>query len=101
MERQVVGKTVPSYRIVLEHEVRRWKPFRDVLGPSQKEAFDALMDLARGQATAGSCACNPILFEPFVISILLGQYKKILELHENINVLIAKQVGLRVEKRDY
>jgi hypothetical protein len=34
--------------------------------------FDMLMDMCRNNAMASGNACNPIIFEPMVISILLA-----------------------------
>ncbi len=52
-------KTVPSYRMAIEEEIIRWKPFREPL-PSEedKQAFDAVMDMVRGNGMTGSAACN-------------------------------------------
>jgi len=73
-----MGKTVPSYRMALEFEINRWKGFRKALSADEgKEAFDEIMDMARTNAMAAGNACNPIVFEPMVMSILLGQQKRI------------------------
>ena len=80
-----MGKTVPSYRMVIEFEINRWKGFRNVLGnDEERQSFDQLMDMCRGLASAGSAACNPIIFEPLVISILVAQQKKIRELEKQL-----------------
>jgi hypothetical protein len=72
-----MGRTVESYRMALEDEMRRWKGFAKALRAEDKEAFEALMDACRLYASAGSNATQPILFEPMVMSILLYQQKKI------------------------
>ncbi|MCW3995058.1 MAG: hypothetical protein NWE98_02770 [Candidatus Bathyarchaeota archaeon] len=77
-----MGKTVESYRIALEDEIRRWKGFEKALRAEDREAFKALMDACRSYASAGSNATQPILFEPMVISILLAQQKKINQLEK-------------------
>jgi hypothetical protein len=78
-----MGKTVPSYRMVVEWEIGKWKNFRNALASEEeREAFDELMDMCRKHATEGSCATNPIIFEPMAISILLSQQKKIRELEK-------------------
>ena len=76
----VVGKTVESYRIALESEINRWSGFVRALRQDDREAFDELMDMCRRFAMAAGNACNPILFEPMVMSILLAQQLKILQL---------------------
>jgi len=73
-----MGKTVPSYRIAVEMEIDRWKDFKKTLpSEEEREAFNELMDMCRNYASAGSCATNPIIFEPIVMSILLFQQRKI------------------------
>jgi len=72
-----MGRTVESYRMAIEDEIRRWKGFTKALRAEDREAFEALMDACRLYASAGSNATQPILFEPMVMSILLFQQKKI------------------------
>jgi hypothetical protein len=80
-----MGRTVESYRMALEDEMRRWKGFAKALRAEDKEAFEALMDACRLYASAGSNATQPILFEPMVMSILLYQQKKIHRLEKALD----------------
>jgi hypothetical protein len=83
-----MGKTIPSYRIAIEDEISRWKGFRNALSTEkEKQAFDQIIDMSRNLASAGSCACNPILFEPMAMSILVAQQKKIQELENQLSNL--------------
>jgi hypothetical protein len=82
-----MGRTVESYRLALEDEIRRWRGFEKALRIDDKEAFDALMDACRSYASAGSNATQPILFEPMVISILLSQQKKIIRLEKTLDAV--------------
>ena len=92
-----MGKTVPSYRMAIEDEIHHWKAFRDALpSDEEKQAFETIMDMCRNHATAGSNACNPILFEPMVMSVLLGQQKQIRTLQRKIDALLVST--LPVEK---
>jgi hypothetical protein len=89
-----MGKTVPSYRIALEYEIGRWKNFQNALPHEEdKLAFDALMDMCRDLASAGGCACNPIIFEPMAICILLAQQKKMQQLENELNDLLWQRSG--------
>jgi hypothetical protein len=81
-----VGKTVESYRLAIEEEIRRWNGFARALRKSDREAFEELMDMCRSFASAGGNATNPILFEPFAMSIILGQQKRILDLEKKLNI---------------
>jgi hypothetical protein len=81
-----MGKTVPSYRMALEFEINKWKGFRKaLLDDEEKQAFDEIMDIARINAMAAGNACKPVLFEPMVMSILLGQQKRIGKLEREFN----------------
>ena len=84
-----MGKTVPSFLMALEFEIADWKSFRNSLQSDEdKQAFDALMDICRNNAMAAGNACNPIIFEPMVMSILLGQKLKFRELDYKPNEVI-------------
>jgi hypothetical protein len=82
-----MGRTVESYRLALEEEIRRWRGFEKALRSDDKEAFEALMDACRSYASAGCNATQPILFEPMIISILLSQQKKIIHLEKTIDAV--------------
>ena len=86
-----MGKTVPSYRMAVELEIDRWRGFRNALAnEEEKQASDEIMDMCRNLASAGSCTCNPIIFEPIVMSIMLAQ-QKLRELEHKLNdVLLQK-----------
>jgi hypothetical protein len=77
-----MGKTVESYRVAIEDEIRRWSGFAKALRTEDREAFEALMDACRNYASAGSNATQPILFEPMVFSILVSQQKQIARLQK-------------------
>lgn len=80
-----MGKTVESYRMALEDEIRRWRGFEKALRTEDREAFEELMDACRNFASAGSNATQPILFEPMIISILVYQQKKIVQFEKKLN----------------
>jgi hypothetical protein len=80
-----MGKTVESYRLALEDEIRRWDGFAKALRTEDREAFEELMDACRSLASAGSNATQPVLFEPMAMSILLFQQKKLIKLERQLN----------------
>jgi len=82
-----MGKTVESYRMAIEDEIRRWNGFAKALRIEDREAFEALMDACRNYASAGSNATQPILFEPMVLSILVSQQKQIMHLQKALNAV--------------
>jgi hypothetical protein len=93
-----MGKTVPSYRNALEFEIQRWKGFRKALGSEEdREAFDELMDMCRNNATASGNACNPVIFEPMAMSIILSQEKKMLKLGYKLQEVIWQRIKAQTE----
>ena len=81
-----MGKTVESYRMALELEISRWNGFARALRKEDREAFEELMDSCRNNAMAAGNATNPIIFEPMVMSILLGQQKRLRKLEQELKV---------------
>ncbi len=82
-----MGRTVESYRLALEDEIRRWTGFERALRSSDRDAFEQMMDACRSFASAGSNAVQPILFEPMVMSILLTQQEKLQKVEAELNAL--------------
>ena len=82
-----MGKTVESYRMALEDEIRRWDGFAKALRSEDRTAFEELMDACRVFASAGSNATQPVIFEPMIMSILLFQQKKLSKLEKALNAI--------------
>jgi len=73
-------------------EIAGWKNFRNALASDEeKEAFDQIMDMCRDLASAGSCACSPIILEPMAMSILVAQQKKKQRLENELNDLLRQR----------
>jgi hypothetical protein len=80
-----MGKTVESYRMAIDDEIRRWSGFAKALRIDEREAFEILMDACRSYASAGSNATNPILFEPMAMSIMLYQQMQLKKLQKELD----------------
>ena len=86
-----MGKTVETYRMALEDEIRRWNGFAKALRSEDREAFETLMDACRSYASAGSNAVQPILFEPMIMSMLLSQQIRLQKLQKELDA--SKHTG--------
>jgi hypothetical protein len=82
-----LGRTVESYRLALEDEIRRWSGFERALRSRDRDAFEELMDACRAFASAGSNAVLPVLFEPMLMSIVLFQQEKLHKLEAELDAL--------------
>ena len=76
------------WRKKLTGGVASLKPMRK----PDREAFDELMGMCRTYASESSCATNPIIFEPMVMSILVGQQKKFRKLDYKLNDVIWQEI---------
>ena len=85
-----MGKTVESYRMALDDEIRRWKGFAKALRSGDREAFETLMDACRGYASAGGNAVQPILFEPMIMSMLLSLQIRLQRLQKELDAIKHK-----------
>jgi hypothetical protein len=76
-------------------------PFRKALqSEEEREAFDKLMDMCRNNAMASGNACNPIIFEPMIISILLAQKKLLMELEYKLNEVRWQKICDQENKKE-
>ena len=79
-----MGKTVPSYRMALESEIKKWEGFSGALRDEDREAFEQMMNACRNYASAASNATRPVLLEAMFMSILLAQQKALMEIKRNV-----------------
>ena len=88
-----MGRTVPSFRMLLEEIITELSVFRRALHGEEKDAFDNLMNKARKHAS--SCTVAPTLdpMNAVFLSILIEQQKEINSLQEaKANVPAGRQV---------
>lgn len=78
-----MGRTVPSFRMVIQGFGWEWNGFKKALRGMDKTAFDAIMDHARRHAEAGTNMPNPNPFEPIVMAILVEHEKEIRKLRDD------------------
>ena len=80
-----MGRTIPSWRILLEEELKRWKKFRDVLRIDERPVFDDMMDECRRRASATGAAALPSKTEGMFLSLLFLHHKSLKELRDKID----------------
>jgi hypothetical protein len=88
-----LGRTVPSFRMLLEEIIVELSVFRRALRGEDKAAFDSLMNKARMHAS--SCTVAPTLdpMDAVFLSILIEQQKEINSLREaKANVPSGREV---------
>ncbi len=71
-----MGRTLGTYRNLLELEVARWKDYKRALRKSDQEVFEELLRLARTHSSASGYHVAANVFEAMVMSILLELKKE-------------------------
>jgi len=75
-----MGRTAPTYRMLIDAEIERWRDFRKALKRHDRGAFDALMRKTREHASATSYMAPLDYFDCMCMAILLEHEKEIEEL---------------------
>jgi hypothetical protein len=85
-----MGRTVPSFRLVLAEEKSEWKPFRNALDKKERNEFDQMWDIPRLYVSACSNSVQLVPLHPIVISILFQHYKDLNECIREVEALGLK-----------
>ena len=72
-----MGRTIPSFRIAILLEEKRWKLYRQYLRKKEQKIFKHMFSIAYLFNSASSYAANPIRINPILFSIALYHHKKI------------------------
>ena len=89
-----MGRTIPSYRVALEEEVKAWKGFQDALRAPDREIFENLLDQCRLYASAGSMAVRPKIIEAMFMTALFAHHKMLKELSGIIKQIREEKITL-------
>jgi hypothetical protein len=74
-----MGRTIPSFRQLLEIERLDWSDFKKSLpAKKDKQSFDDIFDNAKLYTSYLSNAVNPIVFESVMMGHLFRNYKALL-----------------------
>ena len=72
-----MGRTLPPFSQLIEHERRAWAPFRRALRKDDQAAFDRLFDCAKLHVQAGVYLSRPWPFEVIAMAMLLEHHKQL------------------------
>jgi hypothetical protein len=85
MEAGDMGRSVPTYRNVLDSVIMGFGDFRRALRSEDREIFDELMKKARLHASAGSYQSCPEPTDTLFLAILVELAKDIKRLREEVS----------------
>ena len=86
-----MGRTIPSWRLVVNDELERIGRFKDFLRVEDKEIFDDLLRQCKHYAPYASTMASVVKEVPLMFSMLFGQHKMIWELEKRLAKLEANQ----------
>ncbi|MEM2111344.1 MAG: hypothetical protein QXX08_05650 [Candidatus Bathyarchaeia archaeon] len=84
-----MGRTIPSFRMVLEREIERWDGFVRALREDDRKAFEDLMNICRSYASAAGAATRSLVLEAMFMVILLRHQKILNEVEASLEKLKA------------
>ena len=76
----MMGRTIPSWRMVVEAETEKLKKFRDSLRQEDKVIFEDMLNQCKLYASAASSLASPVKEVPLIVSMLFAHHKKLAEL---------------------
>ena len=80
----MMGRTIPSWRIVVESEVEKLKKFQDSLRLDDKLIFEDLLNQCKLYASAASALASPMKEMPLILSMLFAHHKRLTELEKRL-----------------
>jgi hypothetical protein len=84
MEELVMGRTIPSWRIVVEQEIAVMSRFKQFLGPEDRAVFDDLLNQCKLYAPYAGPLASPVREVPLLLSMIFAQHKRLMELEKRI-----------------
>jgi hypothetical protein len=75
-----MGRTLPPFSQLIEHERRRWAPFKRALPREDHAIVERLFECAKLHIQAGVMMSRPWPFETIVMATLLDQQKQVEQL---------------------
>jgi hypothetical protein len=81
----MMGRTISSWRIVVEEEITRLSRFRQFLGPEDRAVFDDLLTQCKLYAAQAGVLASPVKEVSLILSMVFAHHKVLTELERRIN----------------
>jgi hypothetical protein len=80
-----MGRTIPSWRIVVEQEIAAMSRFKQFLRPEDRAVFDDLLSQCKLYAAEAGVLASPVKEVPLLLSMIFAQHKRLVELEKRVN----------------
>jgi len=79
-----MGRTVPSWRIVVEQELAKMNKFKQFLRVEDRAIFEDLMNQCKLYASAAGVLASSVKEFPLLLSMLFANHKRLTELERRM-----------------
>ncbi len=93
-----MGRTVPTFRQLIEEAFQHWGKFRRALRREDQEYFDRLFRCVRSYTQAATYQCSDNPMEAILLSIALDQEKRLAALE---HLILQKENTYEISRMDF
>jgi len=79
-----MGRTIPSWRIVVEEELVKMDRFKQFLRAEDRAVFEDLLNQCKLYAPYAGCLASPVKEIPLFLSMIFAHHKKLAELERRM-----------------
>ena len=79
-----MGRTIPSWRIIVEQEIVAMSRFKQFLRPEDRAVFDDLLTQCKLYAAGGEVFASPVREMSLLFWMIFAQHKRLAELEKRI-----------------
>lgn len=90
--REIMGRTIPSFRLACVAEELRWRKFRSGLSRDDRKKFDEMFSTSRLYNSACANSARPIVLECIIMSVILNDFKRVTSLMEKKRYTTTRNV---------
>jgi hypothetical protein len=80
-----MGRTIPSWRIIVEQKIAEFSRFRQFLPPEDRVIFEDLLNQCKLYAPQASVLASPVAEVSLLLSMIFAQHKRLAELEKRLN----------------
>ena len=80
-----MGRTIPSWRIIVEQEIVAMSRFKQFLRPEDRIVFDDLLSQCKLYSAEAGLLASPVKEVPLLLSMIFAQHKRLVELERRVN----------------
>jgi hypothetical protein len=79
-----MGRTIPSWRIIVEQKIAQLSRFKQFLRPEDRAVFDDLLNQCKLYAPQAGVLASPVAEVPLLVSMVFAQHKRLIELEKRL-----------------